>query len=348
MINAIQKFALPPLTAAPAATAPVEQPRDTVTLSRVDDPVLPPGKPDRDRLTNLFLELVQLRGGTRNERAVADRIKATLDGLGLQAREDGAGAEIGGNTGNLIVDIPGTIPDAPGLIFMAHMDTVRSAVGAKPILQDGVVRTDGSTALGGDNRAGCTEILEMLRILKDNSVPHPPLQIIFTVGEEGGLLGSSALRREDVHGRLGYAVDSFKPNDIFWGWDGPLFIDEPEAREGAWKIAEQAFRRPTRASDELKPRNIAEGFLLDFTRAGIRDIGMEPAERNLWGASSDAAALRDMGIPAMTIGAGEQDIHTREEHIAIDDIVKSTELLLALVKRANSYQVAADGQIVPR
>lgn len=330
---------------------PVPAPRDAVQFSQAaKDPPRPRTLPavDRDRIKDLFLELAQISGRTGNERQVADTIIQKLAALGYTPREDDAKSATGGNTGNLILDIPGSIPDAPGVIFMAHMDTVSLAEGVKPQIRDGVIYSDGTTALGADNRAGVSEILEALRLIDESGMPHGPLQIIFTVGEEGGLLGSSALHREDVHGNLGYAVDSFHPNEIFWGWDGPLFADDKINVQANQKRAEAAFRRPSGPKDELRPRNNAEGFLLDFTRDGIRAIGMEPSERNLWGASSDAAALREMGIPAITIGAGEQDMHSEDEHVSIDDLQKSTELILALVDKAAAYQVDADGKIVPR
>lgn len=313
-------------------------------------PPAPPAIPavDKDRVKTLFLELTQIRGGTGNERKVADTITQKLGAMGYTPREDGAAKATRGNTGNLLLDIPGTITDAPGVILMAHMDTVSIAVGSKPQIRDGVIYSDGTTGLGADNRTGCAELLEAIRLLKENQTAHGPIQVIFTVGEEGGLLGSSALRREDVHGHLGYAVDSFHPNEIFMGWDGPIMADDRDNVQRNHEKAQDSFRRAPSSEEVLTPQNNAEGFLLDFTRAGIRDIGMTPSERRLWGASSDAAALREMGIPAMTIGAGEQDIHSRKEHVSIEDLGKSTELVLRLVANATRYQVDGAGHITPR
>lgn len=362
-ISSLRLPAAPLAGTSPRASATAQVASGSIPVDRVDlagtspKPPVPSPKPpanptlpavDENRVKDLFLELVQIKGATGNERKVADTIVQKLGAMGYTPREDGAAAKVGGNTGNLLLDVPGTITDAPTLVLMAHMDTVPLAVGVKPQIRDGVIYSDGKTALGGDNRAGCTELLETLRLLKDNNVAHGPLQIIFTVGEEGGLLGSSALERKDVHGHLGYAVDSFHPNDIFWGWDGPLFAPDHTGVHAAKARAQEAFNRPATAADELQPRNNAEGFLLDFTRQGIRDIGMQPSERSLYGASSDAAALRDMGIPAMTIGAGEQDIHTRKEHISIADLKKSTELIMTLVNNATAYQVDGSGHIKPR
>jgi di/tripeptidase len=283
---------------------------------------------DPERVKNLFLELAQIPGPSYDERKVADTIKQKLAAMGYEAREDDAGTKIGGNTGNLLVDIPGTVPDAPPLVFMCHMDTVPLAVGCKPIVDGDTIRTDGSTALGGDDRAGNAETLELLRILKDNNLPHPPIQVIFTVGEEAGLLGSKALDPKDVHGKLGFEADFFHPNEILWGVEwGP---DGPDPNQ------------------QPHPRNPEERFLETFTKDSIRTAGMKPKKWNLDNASSDSASLRQMGIPALIIGAGEQDVHTEQEHISAKDIAKATELLLTIVDRANGFVVAQDGSVVPR
>jgi putative aminopeptidase FrvX len=297
----------------------------------------------------LYLELTQIPGGTGDERKVADTIQQKLGAMGYHATEDGAGKEIGGNTGNLILNVPGAVQDAPGLIVMAHMDTVDLAVGTKPVEKNGVIYSDGRHALGADDRAGCAEVLEMLRILKENNIQHPPLQIIFTVGEEGGLLGSSALNKKDLKGNLGFCVDSFHPNEIMFGWDGPLISKgNGPVHRAMEQEAEKQFARPDQPSDVIQGNNDGDNFILNFTRDGIRDIGLQPKERKLFGADSDAHALRDAGIPAITIGAGEQDIHTRSEHVSVEDLGKSTELLLALVSRANNFKVDGQGNITPR
>jgi di/tripeptidase len=283
---------------------------------------------DRERVKNLFLELTQIPGPSFEERQVADTIKQKLADLGYEAREDEAGKKIGGNTGNLLVDIPGTVPDAPPLIFLCHMDTVGLAVGVKPQENGDTISSDGTTDLGGDDRAGNAEMLEMLRILKENNLPHPPIQVIFTVAEEAGLLGSKALDPKDVHGMLGFEADFFHPNEILWGseWgdDGPDPDQTPH------------------------PRNPQEQFLEQFTFDSIRKIGQEPKKWDLPWASSDSASLRQMGIPALIIGAGEQDVHSEEEHIATTDIVDATRLMLTIVDRANQFKVDETGAIVPR
>ena len=87
-----------------------------------------------DRLTRLFLALVSIDNPSRQEAAVSTYIKTQLDELGIQWREDGTGAIIHGNAGNLYGYLPGAL-DLPPILLSAHMDSVDPAVGKRPILQ---------------------------------------------------------------------------------------------------------------------------------------------------------------------------------------------------------------------
>jgi hypothetical protein len=127
---------------------------------------------------------------------------------------------------------------------------------------------------------------------------------------------------------LGFEADFFHPNEILWGseWgpDGPDPTQQPH------------------------PRNPQEQFLENFTFDAIKTVGMTPNKWDLPDASSDSASLRQMGIPALIIGAGEQNVHETDEHISINDIATATELMLTIISKATQYKVDGSGQIVPR
>jgi len=281
-----------------------------------------------DEVKDLFLELVKIPGRSLHERKVADAITAKVKAMGYDVKEDEAGKKIGGNAGNLIVNLPGNVSDAPPLIFLAHMDTVPLAVGVKPqVHEDGKITSNGWTALGGDDRSGDAELLTVMKTLKEKNLPHPPLQFIFTVAEEKGLWGSKALDPKDVHGKMGFEADFFHPNEILWGTEwGP--------------------NGPTGGPPH--PNNPQENFLEQFTFQAIKDIGLTPDKWEMDDASSDSASLRQMGIPALIIGAGEQDVHTTKESITVQDMKKATELIHTIIHNATAYKVDENDQIVAR
>ena len=162
---------------------------------------------DEKRVLAEFLELVQIRCSTGDERQVADLLTRRLTALGGTVREDKAGEKLGGNAGNLVADFPGTI-EAPTIMLTAHMDCVEPCEGVKPVVEDGIIRSDGNTILGGDDKAGVTAILETLRQLQEKSIPHGPLQVVFTVAEENGVHGSQNLDQSLLQADFGFTLDT--------------------------------------------------------------------------------------------------------------------------------------------
>jgi len=162
---------------------------------------------NEQRVLEEFLELVQIRCSTHDEREIADLLTSRLKDLGGTVQEDHAGEKIGGNTGNLVADFPGTV-EAPTVMLTAHMDCVEPCDGVKPIVENGIIRSDGRTILGGDDKAGVTAILEALRQLKENHIPHGPLQVVFTVAEENGVHGSQNLDTSLLHADFGFTLDT--------------------------------------------------------------------------------------------------------------------------------------------
>ena len=164
---------------------------------------------DKKRVLDEFFELVSIRCSTLDEREIADLLTARLRELGAEEiHEDGAGKALGGNTGNIVANFKGTVADVPTVMLTAHMDCVEPCANIKPILKDGVIRSDGTTILGADDKAGVVAILETLRCLKEHDIPHGNLQIVFTVAEEGGVNGSRCLDTSLLHAALGYTLDT--------------------------------------------------------------------------------------------------------------------------------------------
>src|SRR6185503_13511353 len=105
---------------------------------------------DAPRLKEEFIELVSISSPSRREGTIARRLEAILKGVGATVEVDAAGEKIEGNTGNLLA---------------RHMDTVGPAEKIRPVIEGDVVRTDGTSVLGGDDKAGVVAILEAIRVL---------------------------------------------------------------------------------------------------------------------------------------------------------------------------------------
>jgi tripeptide aminopeptidase len=162
---------------------------------------------ERRRLQDLFLELVRIDSLSRHEGRIAARLARELAALGAEVVFDQAGVAVGGETGNLVARVPGTV-DAPALLLCAHMDTVSPGEGVRPVVEDDVIRSDGTTVLGGDDKSGVAIVCECVRVCRERGIRHPPLDVVFTICEEVGLLGARHLDVGLLRARRGLVFDS--------------------------------------------------------------------------------------------------------------------------------------------
>jgi len=171
---------------------------------------------DKARIRDLLLELVRIDSHSRKERDVALRLEREMRALGAdRVLTDDAGEKVGGNTGNLIALFPGTVPSAPALLISAHMDTVVPGEGVKPVVEGDIVRSDGTTVLGGDDKSGVAIICEVLRVLRERKIPHGPVDAVFTICEEKGLAGAKHLDITPLRAKTGVVLDSDAPGFLF-------------------------------------------------------------------------------------------------------------------------------------
>ena len=165
-------------------------------------------KVNHQRMLKNFLEITKIYAPSDEEKNMLDYAKKELTKLGCKIYVDKAGKKFGSTAeGNLTANFKGTIKSAP-FILGGHLDTVRPCKGVKPVIKNGKVYSDGKTILGADDRAGLAIIFEILRTLKENKVKHPPLDIIFTLCEEGGMYGSKYLDTKIIKGKEGILLDS--------------------------------------------------------------------------------------------------------------------------------------------
>ena len=160
------------------------------------------------------MQLMVTPGLSGQERPVAELICKLLKRAGSPAKalsHDSSHklSSLGGQIGNLILRLPGTLP-GPRRMLTAHMDTVPICANARPVLRGKkIVSADAHTGLGADNRAGCATLLTTAQAILRYKLPHPPLTLLWTVQEEVGLHGA----RHVALGKLG------KPKLAF-NWDG--------------------------------------------------------------------------------------------------------------------------------
>ncbi|MGL5125575.1 MAG: M20/M25/M40 family metallo-hydrolase [Fusobacteriaceae bacterium] len=179
------------------------------------------------RLIKNFLEMVKISSPSLKEREMADYLKSFLTEMGLTVEEDNTGNKIGGNAGNIIAKLPGKINKK--ILFSSHMDTVTPCEKINPIVSNGIISTDGTSVLGGDDKAGIAAIIEMIRIIKESNVEHPEIIAVFSVAEEIGLLGAKHLDIKKYNPDMTIIIDS-------GGAPGTAVVQSPYAAKGEIKI----------------------------------------------------------------------------------------------------------------
>ena len=146
----------------------------------------------QERLVGSFCDLVRIDSPSDEEEEVAQHLTERLSRLGFSVARDAHG--------NVIATEEGEDP----LLLSAHMDTVEPGRGIKPIIKEDRITSDGTTILGGDCKAGVAAILEGLESVSEDGTPRRPVQVVFTRGEEIGLVGASNLDYSMI--RAGEAV----------------------------------------------------------------------------------------------------------------------------------------------
>jgi tripeptide aminopeptidase len=371
----------------------------------------------RERLIEMFVELARENTPPRHERAAAEKSKARLETLGFECFYDDAGVKVGGDVGNLIAFKKGTLPGAPPIFFSAHFDTVEPTPGLEPIIDGDVIRSDGKTIVGADDKCGVAAIVEGMYLLEENSIPHGDIQLLLTICEEIGLVGAKHLDPRHIKAKYGFVLDSGPPigsavyqapaQDIF-----DVYITGKPAHAGAAPedgisairiaalaisqmklgridaettanvgiiqggnatniITEHVYLKcEARSRDmskldrqrthmievfehaasemggkcEIKLERAYDGYELPMhcptlliVEQAAETAGLEFLLR-VTGGGADANYFNKYGVPTTVLACGMQNIHTHDEFVLVSDMVKSAELVVAIVETAATFQ----------
>ncbi len=370
----------------------------------------------KERIIHSFLELVQVDSETKHERLICDVLKKKFTQAGCTVVEDDTAAKTGHGAGNLIATLEATagMEHVPVIFFTSHMDTVTPGNGIKPqVDDDGYIRSDGTTILGSDDKAGIAAMLEAIEVLKEKKQPHGKIQFVITVGEETALVGAKVLDRKLLEAAYGYALDSngkvgeiavagpsqakivvtvygksahagVNPEDgisaiqvaskaiskmplgridhettanigrfegggatnivadkVIITAEARSLINEKldvqvEKMRRAFEEAAQAFN--TRA--DFESEIIYPGFKYDET-APVVTLAMRALDRidrkpHLFhsGGGSDANIFNGMGVPTINLAVGYENIHTTSEQMPISELLKTAELVVAIIEES--------------
>ncbi len=160
-----------------------------------------------ERLAQKFIMLAQIDSVSMHEQKIALTLEKILKDMGAQVFFDNAKEKTGGDCSNLVAKFKGNVKAEP-LFLSGHMDTVGPGNGIKVKYENGIFSSIGNTILGADDKSAIAIILEVMDVILENNLPYPPVEIVFTVCEEVGLLGVKNLDHSLLDARFGYILDS--------------------------------------------------------------------------------------------------------------------------------------------
>lgn len=163
---------------------------------------------ETERILRLFEELDAIPRRSKEESRVRDWLAAWADSHEFTHRGDDAG--------NLVVQVPGTAgrEHAPVIVLQQHMDMVCEKTPEKEhdftkdpitVIRDGDWLRADRTTLGADNGMA---VAMAMAVAESTELPHPPLELLFTVDEETGLTGATKLDPSLLSGRILLNLDS--------------------------------------------------------------------------------------------------------------------------------------------
>lgn len=171
---------------------------------------------NRKRLVSQFKRMVEFDSETYGEREIADYLTEELRQLGFEVREDDAGFRLkekipdygsAAPTGNLYGFLKGNREGEP-ILLSAHMDTVKPGKGKRAAEDEqGRITSEGDTVLGADDLSGIAAILEAVRVIKENGLSHPDIEVLFPVAEENYGKGSRLVDYSKIKSKLAYVFD---------------------------------------------------------------------------------------------------------------------------------------------
>ena len=155
-----------------------------------------------------FAGISSIPRGSGNEKGISDYLVDFAKKRNLWVHQDKAL--------NVIIKKAGTkgLENSLPVILQGHMDMVceknedilhdfeKDPI--KLVIDGDIVKADGTT-LGADNG---TAIAMALALLDSGDIPHPPLEVLFTTGEEVGLLGAIEVDGSLFEGKMLINMDS--------------------------------------------------------------------------------------------------------------------------------------------
>ncbi len=180
----------------------------------------------KNYIKDKLIELCSISSPSLKEGLIGENLFEELKRLGLEVKRDNAHLKYNGQSGNVIAYLKGKKEGT--LLFSAHMDTVLPCEKVVPVVEGDILKSDGTSILGGDDKGGIVAILNMLKEIKEKKLDTPNIIVVFSICEEIGMYGAKELELDE---KVDYAfvIDSS-------GKPGNVVVKAPYALRGTIEI----------------------------------------------------------------------------------------------------------------
>ncbi len=157
-------------------------------------------------------DLLKLNAPSKRELVVSNYVIDIAKKFKIKYRVFDQAIPEGGNCAPILFSIEGKL-EGDSILLSAHLDTVNiEHNNSLNIIKDGYIyKSDGNNILGGDDRLGVAAAL--LMAIKAVQYPdlHSGLEILFSVQEELGCLGSKKFDFKNIKSKINYNLDGEGP-----------------------------------------------------------------------------------------------------------------------------------------
>ena len=262
--------------------------------------------------------------------------------------------------GNVVMSKPATLghENAPGIILQGHQDMVAEKRGDKvhdfltdpitTIVDGDWVKADGTT-LGADNGLGCAAAMA---VLLDDGLVHGPLECLFTVDEEQGLIGANGLQPGFVSGEILLNLDSEEHGSLVIGCAGgkvticTLPIDKVEAEEGYiyYKVHLNHFKGGHSGMEINLGRGNANQQLCRFIWSQWLDKGLELAAIDGGGLANaiPREAWAVVGVPEERAAEFEEEVRRFSDTLHAEFLLAENPDFTFTAERVDDYSMIYD------
>ena len=311
------------------------------------------------------------------------------------------------------------LENKPSIAFITHLDVTSEvkSCNIKPTIEENsgrtLIKTDGTTLLGADDKAGIVEVVSAFEYVIKNNINHPRIVFVATPDEETSE-GIAYIDLKKINSKYAYTIDGEAVGEIeyenFYAKTIDISINGYNIHPGsAYKVMKNAIIMSSeflsKIPNNLKPEeskgrqgfilvdringdvskvdfqlslrsfsneemdkfcqliNEIQGFInekygentckycikdlyenmhdwiipknrimIDIVKDVYNELGINPIEDPIRG-GTDGAEITIWGLPAPNIGTGAMNIHSVNECIYLEDMVKVSQVIVKIVEK---------------